>query len=87
MIVLGVDSTGKTASTAIVRDGVLVYENYLAAGLTHSESLVALCDAVLKDLELAFCIFLCCCCKDINCNALFLCFFLNTCLHLCPEVV
>lgn len=52
MIVLGVDSTGKTASTAIVRDGVLVYENYLAAGLTHSESLVALCDDALRAAKL-----------------------------------
>ena len=44
--------TGKTASTAIVRDGVLVYENYLAAGLTHSESLVALCDDALRAAKL-----------------------------------
>ena len=59
MTILGLDSTGKTASAAILRDGVLVYENYLAAGLTHSETLVRLCDEALraaglrvKDLDL-----------------------------------
>ena len=48
MIVLGLDSTGKTASAALVQDGVLIYENYLAAGLTHSERLLTLCDDALR---------------------------------------
>ena len=59
MTVFGVDSAGKNAGVAIMRDGALLYEATLCAGLTHSETLLALCDAAFaatglgpKDVEL-----------------------------------
>lgn len=44
MTVFGVDSAGKTAGAAILQDGALLYECYLCAGLTHSETLLRLID-------------------------------------------
>ncbi|WP_367924029.1 tRNA (adenosine(37)-N6)-threonylcarbamoyltransferase complex dimerization subunit type 1 TsaB [uncultured Ruthenibacterium sp.] len=52
MTIFGLDSTGKTASAAILKDGELIYESYLAAGLTHSETLITLCDNALKAVKL-----------------------------------
>ena len=37
------DSAGKTAGIAILRDSRLIYECYLATGHTHSETLLCLC--------------------------------------------
>lgn len=48
MTVFGVDSAGKNAGVALLRDGALLYEATLCAGLTHSETLLALCDAAFK---------------------------------------
>lgn len=42
MTIFGLESAGKTAGAAILRDGALLYEGYLAAGLTHSETLLPL---------------------------------------------
>ena len=41
MNILAVDTAGKTASVALMRDGRLLYEVYLDGGLTHSETLNA----------------------------------------------
>lgn len=45
MTILAVDTAGKTAGVALLRDGRLLYESYLDAGLTHSETLLPLIDA------------------------------------------
>lgn len=43
MTIFGLDSAGKTAGVAVLRDGRLIYECYLATGHTHSETLLCLC--------------------------------------------
>ena len=43
MTIFGLDSAGKTAGVAILRDSRLIYECYLATGHTHSETLLCLC--------------------------------------------
>ena len=52
MIILALDSAGKTAGTAVWRDGALLYENYLAAAGTHSETLLRLVRDALKATRL-----------------------------------
>lgn len=53
MITLALDSAGKTAGVAIVKDDELIYESYLSNGLTHSETLLALCDNALNSTGLS----------------------------------
>ena len=48
MIILGVETSAVAASAAVLRDGKLVGECYLNAGLTHSQTLMALIDSVLS---------------------------------------
>ena len=48
MNILAVDTAGKTAGVALLRDGRLVYEVYFDGGLTHSETLLPLIDSCLK---------------------------------------
>ena len=48
MNILAVDTAGKTASVALMRDGRLLYEVYLDGGLTHSETLLPMIDTCLK---------------------------------------
>ncbi len=48
MNILAVDTAGKTAGVALLRDGRLLYECYLDAGLTHSETLLPLIDTGLR---------------------------------------
>ena len=48
MITLAIDTAGKTAGIALLRDGKLLYECCLAAGLTHSETLMPLIDTGLR---------------------------------------
>ena len=48
MIVLALESAVNTASVAILKDDVLVYENYLSIGLKHSEVLLLLVDDAFK---------------------------------------
>ena len=48
MNILAVDTAGKTAGVALMRDGRLLYEVYLDGGLTHSETLLPLIDGCLK---------------------------------------
>lgn len=48
MNILAVDTAGKTVGVALLRDSRLLYECYLDAGLTHSETLLPLIDTCLK---------------------------------------
>ncbi|MBP8855068.1 MAG: tRNA (adenosine(37)-N6)-threonylcarbamoyltransferase complex dimerization subunit type 1 TsaB [Oscillospiraceae bacterium] len=52
MICLGLDSAGKTAGVAVTQDGRLLYEVYLANGLTHSVSLMPLVKSAFDTLSL-----------------------------------
>ena len=49
MILFACDSSGRAASAAIFCDGKLLCERFLDAGLTHSETLLPLCDEVFKE--------------------------------------
>ena len=40
MIILGIDCSSKTASAAIIKDGVLICEEFINSGLTHSQTLL-----------------------------------------------
>lgn len=53
MTVFGLDSAGKTAGVAIEQDGRLLYECYLDAGCTHSETLLCLCQNALDAARLS----------------------------------
>ncbi len=48
MNILAVDTAGKTASVALMKDGRLLYEAFLDGGLTHSETLLPMIDTCLK---------------------------------------
>lgn len=48
MITLAIDTTGKTCSTAVARDGKLLSEEYRDVGLTHSASLMPLVEAAVS---------------------------------------
>ncbi len=52
MITLAIEAAGKTASVAIIKDGALQYESFLAGGLTHSETLMPLIDSALAATKL-----------------------------------
>ena len=52
MIVLGIDSSAKTAGVAVLRDGTLLYESWLGTGFTHSETLLELTDAALRAVRI-----------------------------------
>lgn len=53
MIVVGLDSCEKAASVAVVRDGVLLCEQFRNNGLTHSQTLAPMLDAVLHTVDLS----------------------------------
>ena len=48
MNILAVDTAGKTAGVALLQDDRLLYEVYLDAGMTHSETLMPMIDTYLK---------------------------------------
>ena len=48
MNLLAIDSAGKTAAVAVLRDEVLLYEAAANNGLTHSETLLPMVDTALK---------------------------------------
>ena len=52
MLTLAIDSSAKTASAAIMRDGEITASKLINAGLTHSETLLLLVDDVLKQCSL-----------------------------------
>ena len=53
MITLALDSSGRAAGTAVLRDGELIYESYLNNGLTHSETLLPMVEAALSATGIA----------------------------------
>ena len=58
MNILAVDTAGKTAGVALLQDDRLLYECYLDAGMTHSETILPLIDNCLKFCHLT--------CADID---------------------
>ena len=48
MITFGLDSAGRTAAVALMRDEELLFESFLSAGHTHSETLMGLVDGAFK---------------------------------------
>ena len=48
MNILAVDTAGKTAGVALLQGDRLLYEVYLDAGMTHSETLMPMIDTCLK---------------------------------------
>lgn len=48
MNIIGVDTAGRTASVAVLRDEELIYEASCNTGLTHSETLLPMVDGALK---------------------------------------
>lgn len=53
MITLALDSSGKAAGVALLRDEELIYESYLNNGLTHSETMLPMVDCALKTAGVA----------------------------------
>ena len=53
MKVLAVDSSSVTASVAVVEDKRILSEFYINAGLTHSQTLAPMIEAVIKNLNLS----------------------------------
>ena len=53
MIILAVESSAKTASVAIMKDDMIYAEQYLSAGLTHSETLVPMMQETLAQANLS----------------------------------
>ena len=52
MTILALDSASRTAGVCILRDGRVMYRCTLGTGLTHSETLLPLCDAALRAVNL-----------------------------------
>lgn len=53
MNILALDTAGKTASVAVLRDETLLYESVCNTGLTHSETVLPLVDTALRACGLA----------------------------------
>lgn len=49
MNILAIESSAKAASVALCRDEFLVAESYQNSGLTHSSTLMPMCEALLKN--------------------------------------
>lgn len=52
MKILAVDSSGSTASVAVCEDDKIISEFFMNAGLTHSETLAPMIDALLKNAKI-----------------------------------
>lgn len=50
MTLLGIDTSGKTASCAIVRDGIVVGQNTIYTSLTHSQVILPHVERLLADI-------------------------------------
>jgi len=48
MLLLGFESSAKTAGVALMRDGLLIAEDFQNNGLTHSKTLLPMADELLK---------------------------------------
>lgn len=49
MYILAIESSAKAASVAVCRDDFLIAESYQNIGLTHSATLMPMCEALLKN--------------------------------------
>lgn len=52
MQILGIESSARAAGAAVLRDGTVLSEAYLNAGLTHSQTLLTLVDHCLRQADL-----------------------------------
>lgn len=48
MLILGIDTSGKTASVSIMEDGILLAENTIYTTLTHSQIIMPMCKKLLE---------------------------------------
>jgi len=62
MLILGIDTSGKTASVALCRDDMVLGEIFINSSITHSQTLMpaidnllALCQVNIEDIELLAC--------------------------------
>ena len=53
MRILSIESSAKAASAALCEDGKLVCQYWQASGLTHSRTLLAMTESLLKNLEIS----------------------------------
>lgn len=53
MLVLSLDCTAKSVSAAVAEDGKLLAEGFLNINLTHSETLLPLCEQLLKNARIS----------------------------------
>jgi tRNA threonylcarbamoyladenosine biosynthesis protein TsaB len=53
MLILAFESSAKSASAALTRDGALLGMNYQNSGLTHSRTLLPMAEDLLKNLEIS----------------------------------
>ena len=53
MMILGLESSAKSASVAVTRDGVLLGRSFQCSGLTHSRTLLPMAEDLLRNLELS----------------------------------
>lgn len=53
MNILAVDTSALTATVAVMKNGVLVFENNITNALTHSETLMPMIDYALKSVKLS----------------------------------
>lgn len=53
MKILGIDSSAKSASAAVIEKGKIVSSFYINTGLTHSQTLMPMLESVLKCAELS----------------------------------
>ena len=52
MTVLGIDTSGKTASCAVLRDGILLGQRSVYTSLTHSQVILPFVERLLDDVGL-----------------------------------
>ncbi|MDD2954877.1 MAG: tRNA (adenosine(37)-N6)-threonylcarbamoyltransferase complex dimerization subunit type 1 TsaB [Oscillospiraceae bacterium] len=53
MKILGIDTSSVSASTAVVEDGKVLAESFINVKLTHSETMMPMLEAMLKDARLS----------------------------------
>lgn len=53
MIILAMESSGKPASVAVMKDGVLLGQYFQNSGLTHSRTLLSMTESILNNLNLS----------------------------------
>ena len=61
MLILGIDTSGKSASAAVCRDDAILAESYALTKLTHSQVILPMCERVLADADVSL--------DDIECIA------------------